>query len=185
MQTSDQEPSRIVNATLVYVLKGNPPGEILLGLKKVGFGRGKYVGFGGKIEPGESIPQAAVRELAEESGVQITLNALTYVSDIVFLFPNKPDWNHRVHVFTTPANDMEPQETEEMNPRWFPLSSIPYQKMWDDSRYWLPRVLSGEKIKARFIFNLDNTTVSEVEFSPLGESPSDQPSVGDKKPVEF
>ena len=171
MDTTNQKPTRIVNATLVYLLRGDPPGEILLGFKKVGFGIGKFVGYGGKIEPGETIPQAAVRELAEESGIQIAPTILTYVADIIFLFPNKPDWNHRVHAYTAPADDREPQETDEMKPHWFPLTSIPYNKMWDDSHYWLPRVLSGDKIKARFIFNHDNTTVDEVEFSPLGEPP--------------
>jgi len=174
MGITDQKPSRIVNATLVYLLRGDPPGEILLGFKKVGFGTGKYVGYGGKIEPGETIPQAAVRELAEESGIQIAPTNLTYVADILFLFPNKPDWNHRVHAYTTPACDMQPQETDEMKPHWFPLTSIPYNNMWDDSQYWLPRVLSGDRINARFIFNHDNTTVDEVEFSPLGEPPSNQ-----------
>jgi 8-oxo-dGTP diphosphatase/2-hydroxy-dATP diphosphatase len=34
---------------------------ILLGLKKRGFGEGKWNGFGGKIESGESVIQAAIR----------------------------------------------------------------------------------------------------------------------------
>jgi 8-oxo-dGTP diphosphatase/2-hydroxy-dATP diphosphatase len=43
---------------LVLVLKKS---EILLGLKKRGFGEGKWNGFGGKIESGESVIQAAIR----------------------------------------------------------------------------------------------------------------------------
>lgn len=35
--------------------------EILLGFKKRGFGKDKWNGFGGKVEPGESIFQGAVR----------------------------------------------------------------------------------------------------------------------------
>lgn len=35
--------------------------EILLGFKKRGFGVGKWNGFGGKVETGESITDAAVR----------------------------------------------------------------------------------------------------------------------------
>lgn len=39
-------------------------GRVLLGMKKRGFGMGKYNGFGGKVEPGESIEAAAlVRQL--------------------------------------------------------------------------------------------------------------------------
>lgn len=35
--------------------------RILLGLKKRGFGQGRWNGFGGKVEPGETILQAAHR----------------------------------------------------------------------------------------------------------------------------
>lgn len=38
-------------------------GRLLLGLKKTGFGSGYYNGFGGKVEPGETIAQAAHREV--------------------------------------------------------------------------------------------------------------------------
>ncbi len=44
--------------TLYFVLQ---PGRVLLGLKKRGFGAGKYNGFGGKVEAGESIVAAALR----------------------------------------------------------------------------------------------------------------------------
>ncbi len=40
--------------------------EILLGEKKKGFGFGKCIAFGGKVEINESIEQAAIRELEEE-----------------------------------------------------------------------------------------------------------------------
>lgn len=43
--------------------------QILLGMKKRGFGMGKWNGFGGKVEPGETIEEGALREMAEESGV--------------------------------------------------------------------------------------------------------------------
>ena len=42
---------------------------ILLGMKKRGFGTGKWNGFGGKVEAGESNEQAALRELKEESSI--------------------------------------------------------------------------------------------------------------------
>ena len=38
-------------------------GRLLLGMKKRGFGAGYYNGFGGKVEAGETIAQAAAREV--------------------------------------------------------------------------------------------------------------------------
>jgi 8-oxo-dGTP pyrophosphatase MutT (NUDIX family) len=58
--------------TLVFAMRpanGVTDGEVLLGMKKRGFGVGKFNGFGGKVESGESVPDAAVRELREESGL--------------------------------------------------------------------------------------------------------------------
>jgi len=53
----------------LLLLRSN--GRILLGRKKRGFGAGKANGFGGKVEVGETIKEAAVREMQEESGVTI------------------------------------------------------------------------------------------------------------------
>jgi 8-oxo-dGTP pyrophosphatase MutT (NUDIX family) len=55
----------------LLLLRSN--GRILLGRKKRGFGAGKANGFGGKVEVGETIKEAAVREMHEESGVTIDL----------------------------------------------------------------------------------------------------------------
>lgn len=44
--------------TLVLVVQ---PSRVLLGMKKRGFGAGLWNGFGGKVQPGESIEEAARR----------------------------------------------------------------------------------------------------------------------------
>ena len=43
---------------LVMAMKNN---QILLGYKKRGFGKGKWNGFGGKVEKGETPQEAAIR----------------------------------------------------------------------------------------------------------------------------
>ena len=44
--------------TLLFVLK---PGKVLLGYKKRGFGADRWNGFGGKVQQGENIEEAAIR----------------------------------------------------------------------------------------------------------------------------
>jgi 8-oxo-dGTP diphosphatase len=46
-----------------------------------------------------------------------------------------------------------------MRPEWFPVTGIPYDQMWDDTSYWLPHILAGERICAFFTFNQDNQMV--------------------------
>ena len=46
-------------------------GKVLLGMKKRGFGMGKWNGFGGKVDQGESIEGAAKREVFEEAGISV------------------------------------------------------------------------------------------------------------------
>ena len=50
----------VLNKVLTLVLIREPT-RILLGMKKRGFGQGRWNGFGGKVEKGETIHQAAIR----------------------------------------------------------------------------------------------------------------------------
>lgn len=57
-------------ATLCFLLD-EEKNHILLGMKKKGFGSGKFNGFGGKVEPGEDIATATRREMHEESSIVV------------------------------------------------------------------------------------------------------------------
>ena len=154
------------NATLCILIRGNPIHEILLGMKKARFGAGKYNGFGGKVEDGETIAEATMREMREETGVEVRLADLERVGHLTFLFPHCPDWEQVVHVYTARTWRGIPQESDEMAPAWFRVEDIPYDQMWDDGVYWLPRVLAGERVRATFTYQADNQTVESVEYAP-------------------
>ncbi len=161
-----QDPS-MVHATLCYLIRGNPPSEILLGLKKAGFGVGKYGGFGGKIEAGETVTMAAIRELQEETGIKVCEKDLQHIGHLTFLFPAKPDWSHVVYAFLATKWEGSPVESTEMIPAWFAIDDIPLEQMWQDVCYWLPRVLAGERVRASFTFKDDNETVDEFKLEPF------------------
>lgn len=140
----------VLPRTVVFLLKNT---SVLLGLKKTGHGKNNFLGIGGKLEAGESIEDAAVRELAEEIG--ISSPRLRKVGIVNFYFPHIKDerWNMQVHVFTTTHWMGTPQESEEIKPVWFDKNTIPYDRMWDDARYWLPQVLDGQKMLGEFMYN--------------------------------
>nr|XP_020748229.1 7,8-dihydro-8-oxoguanine triphosphatase [Odocoileus virginianus texanus] len=83
--------------TLVLVLQ---PQRVLLGMKKRGFGAGRWNGFGGKVQEGETVEDGAKRELQEESG--LTVDTLHKVGQITFEFTGDPELMD-VHVFYTPG----------------------------------------------------------------------------------
>lgn len=118
-------------------------------MKKRGFGAGRWNGFGGKVSQGETIEDAAKREIREEAGVEVS--TLDKVGIIEFEFDGNPEILE-VHVFRTEDFSGEPTETEEMRPQWFHVSGIPFEQMWPDDIHWVPLLLDGKKFKGKFLF---------------------------------
>lgn len=143
---------------LVYLFRNN---QVLLIMKKRGFGKGKYNGPGGKVKPGETVEECAIRELQEE--IKVTPKNLEKLGYLEFVFTKKLEWNTIVHVYRTREFDGEPEETEECIPEWFDIDKVPYDKCWDDDKYWFPLLLAGKKFKKKFYFGEDNGTVVKEE----------------------
>jgi len=139
----------MANCTLLFLRKDD---QILLAMKKRGFGMGLWNGVGGKVDPGETVEQALVRECQEE--INVTPQDFTKVAyhDFVNDAATEP-WQQQVHVYFCNQWEGEPTETEEMAPKWFALTDIPYADMWQDDQMWLPLVLQDKKVKANFSFD--------------------------------
>ncbi|XP_062388945.1 oxidized purine nucleoside triphosphate hydrolase [Sardina pilchardus] len=132
--------------TLVLVVQ---PGRVLLGMKKRGFGVGKWNGFGGKVQLGETIEQAAHRELLEESG--LTVDILDKIGNIKFEFIGETELLD-VHIFRADSFHGEPTESDEMRPQWFDCDKIPFSEMWADDILWFPMMLQKKKFLGYFKF---------------------------------
>lgn len=128
--------------------------KILLGMKKKGFGEGRWNGFGGKVEEGELVEDAARRELREEAGISVSNIKKRGVLN--FEFEGNSEILE-VHVFSVADFRGEPQESDEMKPQWFLLEEIPLDSMWPDDKYWLPLLLSGKNFEGYFNFRGHDT----------------------------
>jgi 8-oxo-dGTP diphosphatase len=142
--------------------------EVLLGLKKSGFGAGKWVGLGGHIEEGEKPVAAAVREVAEESSLVVAADSLQHMASIEFRFPARPSWDQTADVFVTSVYQGEAAESDEVAPRWFAEDALPLPLMWDDAKHWLPRVLAGQHVDLVINFADDCATVASIEPAATG-----------------
>ncbi|MCY3414295.1 MAG: 8-oxo-dGTP diphosphatase [Candidatus Heimdallarchaeota archaeon] len=142
----------MITATLIFLRRDD---EILLTYKKRGFAMGKWNGPGGKVEKGETIEENARREVCEEIGVELT--KIEHVGNFNFYDDGTLAFN--VHVFISWEYEGVPTESEEVRPQWYRISEIPYDLMWEDDKYWLPRVLNGEKLEGDFFFSEGLTKV--------------------------
>ncbi len=140
-------------------------GRILLGMKKRGFGMGRWNGFGGKVEGGETTEEAAKRETREECGLQIITMEKVGIHEFEF-FDKRGDILE-VHVFRVDSWNGEPKESEEMRPQWFTIDAIPYDEMWPDDIHWLPVFLSGKKFRTKFLFG-EGDVVLENHVEEVG-----------------
>jgi 8-oxo-dGTP pyrophosphatase MutT (NUDIX family) len=136
--------------TLAYLVNKDN-GNVLIAMKKRGFGSGRFNGVGGKLKEGESVKDAMMRETKEEIGV--TPKSFEETGVINFYFDGgRDDFNQEVHVFVIYSWEGEPSESEEMKPMWIAKDHLPFEKMWPDDKYWLSDLLEGRRINASFLF---------------------------------
>ncbi len=152
-----------MRANLVFIIEDDPS-RVLLIHKKTGLGKGKINGPGGKLEPGETPIQAAVREVQEE--LLITPTGLKEMGVLRFAFV---DGLH-LHCTVFRASgykDGEPTETREAKPEWFEFDQIPYPRMWADDQFWLPQMLAGHQFDGRFEFDGEWMLSRQIDFLPV------------------
>lgn len=154
-----------VRTTIVFPLRGE---QVLLGMKKRGFGEGWWNGFGGKVQPGESSVDGARRETEEECG--LVIGNLKLVARLLFHFEDQ--LNIVSLAYTSDEFNGQPDEKEEMRPQWFTIDGIPYDTMWPADRQWIPRVIgpTASDTVLNFAIYFDDSK----RFQRIEELPDDQ-----------
>ncbi len=140
---------------ICYII--NDKNQVLLQEKARGFGKGKWNGPGGKVEPEESVSDSVRREVKEETG--LVLLDLQKMGEIEFIFTTQEENNNYCHIFISRQWHGEAEDKGEGRLKWFAIDDLPLDKMWDDDKYWLPDLLRGKKKHMRFYFDQDDRVI--------------------------
>jgi 8-oxo-dGTP pyrophosphatase MutT (NUDIX family) len=161
-------PPDTIRAVICYLKRG---GDFLLLLKASGkFGGGFWNAPGGKIKPGESAEDAALREVKEETGLVIAHPEK--IGHLEFYFGSgkaRPDWTAEVFV-TSEFSGIE-RESAEGKLRWFSEDKFPYEQMWQDDRYWIPLMVEKIKFRGKFEFTADSKQLISYSIEKDEELP--------------
>ncbi len=111
----------------VNALMLNEKDQVLMGVRKNAFSAGELSIPSGHIEVGETIQQAVVREIAEETGVTVEEQALILMAITNYIIP---EWEHQyisfdflVKKWEGNVQAMEPDKCEAW--QWMNLEDIP------------------------------------------------------------
>ena len=146
-------------ATLMFV---RMDGMVLLIRKLKGMGAGLINAPGGRVDPGETPEQAAVREAQEE--LHVTPIGVRKAGELAFQFTD--GYALRCHVYTAASYEGVPTETDEAIPLWVDEREMPYSQMWADDRLWYPLVLQNRRFSGRFLFDEGIMLGCQLEVAP-------------------
>ena len=147
-------------ATLAIIVRGD---KVLLGEKKRGeIGSGTLNGPGGKLDPGETLEECVVRETREELGIELNPLRLDKLGVITFFAHEVPDF--QVHLYRTEHFTGEIHETDDMIPGWYPIDSLPFDRMLESDRAWFARAARGEHFDAEVYYDDRAKGFREIRF---------------------
>ncbi|OGN16739.1 MAG: hypothetical protein A3C88_00015 [Candidatus Yanofskybacteria bacterium RIFCSPHIGHO2_02_FULL_50_12] len=138
----------LLEAVLTYLVRDAKVSLSLKPKREEGerkIGEGSRNGLGGGRELGESLIDAAIREVFEESGVRLCTHHLTKKA-IANFHNTKSDgsvFTCRVHVYLATGWFGEPQSVpgHMIDPQWYSFKELPVDEMMPADRFWVPPLL--------------------------------------------
>ena len=108
--------------------------------KEIDETKDKWIGIGGKFEPGESPEECAVREIREETGLCFDPHELRFRGIVTFV---SDEWGTEyMHLFTVHADDsilsfFQPECNKEGVLEWGPVKEVEKLPIWEGDRIFL------------------------------------------------
>ena len=129
----------MLNTTLCYIERGDEYLLLHRVKKENDLNRDKWIGLGGKFEPGESPEECLLREVREECGLTLTRwryrGIVTFVSD---------EWGTEyMHLFTADAFEGEIGPCDEGVLEWIKKADFAALPQWEGDRIFLRLLEDG------------------------------------------
>ncbi len=148
-------------ATLCYVRQAGKTLMVYRNKKPNDMHMGKWNGLGGKLEPGESPEECAVREIFEESGLHVA--TLTLKGFLTFpSFSNDEDWYAYVYLISDFNGNLIDSPEGEL--RWIEDGELLNLNLWDGDRIFLPLLDSPGIFSGKFVYK-DGKLIEHEIFS--------------------
>jgi 8-oxo-dGTP diphosphatase len=150
-------------ATLCYIRKDAQTLMILRNKKKNDMHAGKWNGLGGKLEPGETPEECAVREVLEESGLKV--KKMVFKGIITFpAFDNQEDW----FTFIFIIDNFEGQliDSPEGHLEWIPDEELITLNLWAGDHIFIPWLDQPSFFSGKFIYLDKQLITHQVVFYP-------------------
>ena len=157
-------------ATLAYIVCEE---EVLLLFrnKKVNdFHEGKYIGIGGRLDPGETPLECVLREIEEETGYILKPEEIEFRGYIYFdeihrkMDEDLPAFNWLVFIYYVQVTNKIEFKNPEGELLWFKIDQIPYDYMWAGDKIFTPKILKTKDVfEARFDYD-EGATIARWDF---------------------
>lgn len=148
-------------ATLCYVRRAGQTLMVHRIKKENDMHQGKWNGLGGKLEPGETPEECAIREIREESGLTVT--RLTLKGFLTFPgFANEEDWY--AFVFIAECLPGELTDSAEGYLKWIDNDKLLELNLWEGDRIFLPWLERPGFFSGKFVYKKGQLVEHSVMF---------------------
>lgn len=122
----------MINTSLCYIERGEQYLMLHRVKKQHDQNHDKWIGIGGKFEPGESPEDCVLREVREETG--LTLTRWRYCGIVTFVLA---DWTEYMHLFCADGFEGTLRECDEGVLEWIDKSALRALPMWEGDKIFL------------------------------------------------
>ncbi len=123
--------------TLCYIENSGKYLMLYRNKKKNDSNAGKWIGIGGKIESGESQEECMLREVREETGIELT--KWKYRGIVDFLSDTWDD--ERMYLYTAETDVWNVTSCNEGELRWIEKNDVESLNLWEGDRVFLKLIL--------------------------------------------